>query len=95
VFYSKNIGTMNDARLRLPEFDRLYEASRKLPDGPERAKLYRKMTDLVLAYTPWILWVYPYDNILTQPWVKAYKLHPFMRNQWKFYDVDRLPAIAR
>jgi len=89
VFYSKNIGTMNDARLRLPEFDRLYEASRKLPDGPERAKLYRKMTDLVLAYTPWILWVYPYDNILTQPWVKAYKLHPFMRNQWKFYDVVR------
>ena len=95
VFYSKNIGTMNDARLRLPEFDRLYEASRKLPEGPERAALYRKMTELVLAYAPWILWVYPYDNFLTQPWVKGFKLHSFLRYQWKYYDVDKLPATAR
>ena len=31
--YSKNIGTSNDARFRLPEYDRALRASRKLPDG--------------------------------------------------------------
>ena len=31
---SRNIGTSNDARLRLPEYDRLYEQAHALPDGP-------------------------------------------------------------
>jgi peptide/nickel transport system substrate-binding protein len=85
--YSHNIGTSNDARLRLPEYDRLYEESRALPDGPARMALYRKMTALVLAYAPWMLQTYPYDNVLTQPWVRGYKQHPFLRSQWRFYDV--------
>jgi ABC-type transport system substrate-binding protein len=87
--YSRNIGTSNDARLRLPEYDRLYEESRALPDGPARAALYRKMTELVLGYAPWMLQTYPYDNELTQPWVRGYKQHPFLRSQWRFYDVAR------
>lgn len=87
TLYSKNIGTMNDARLRLPEYDRLYEAARRLPDGPERNALYRRMTALVVAYAPWLITVYPYDNVLAQPWVRGYRQHPFLRSQWRFYDV--------
>ncbi len=33
-FYSRNIGTSNDARMRLPAFDALYEKSRNLPHSP-------------------------------------------------------------
>jgi ABC-type oligopeptide transport system substrate-binding subunit len=51
--YSRNIGTSNDARLRLPEYDALYERSRTLPDGPERYALFRRMTELVVAWAPW------------------------------------------
>jgi len=87
--YSKNIGTSNDARLRLAEYDRAYEAARRLPDSPERSALYRKMTDLVNAYAPWLLATYPYDNILAQPWVRGYRQHPFLRGQYRFYDVER------
>jgi len=87
--YSHNIGTSNDARLRLPEYDRLYEQSRALPDSPARMALYRRMTELVLAYAPWMLQTYPYDNVLTQPWVRGYKQHPFLRSQWRYYDVAR------
>jgi ABC-type transport system substrate-binding protein len=64
--YSRNIGTSNDARFRLPEYDRLYEASRKLPDGAERNAIYRKMTELVVNYAPWLLGDYPYSNVLAQ-----------------------------
>ncbi len=85
--YSRNIGTSNDARFRLPEYDRLYEASRKLPDGPSRDAIYRRMTDLVLGYAPWLLVDYPYANVLAQPWLKGYKQNVFLRNQWKYYDV--------
>ncbi len=86
--YGRNIGTSNDARFRLPEYDRLYEASRKLADGAERTAIYRRMTEIILNYAPWTLDSYPYSNVLVQPWVKGYKLNVFLRNQWKFYDVE-------
>jgi oligopeptide transport system substrate-binding protein len=89
VLYSKNIGTSNDARLRLPEFDRLYEDARKRPDGPQRNAIYRKLTELVQNYAPWVLGDYPYSNVLAQPWLKGYKQHPFVKNEWKYYDIDR------
>jgi len=87
--YSRNIGTSNDARFRLPEYDALYERSRLLPDGPERHALFRKMTELVVAWAPWKLGVYPYANVLAQPWLKGYKQHPFLRHQWQYYDLAR------
>jgi peptide/nickel transport system substrate-binding protein len=86
--YSKNIGTSNDARLRLPEYDKLYEAAHALPDGPERNALFRKMNELILGYAPWILVDYSYYNVLIQPWLKGYKANPFRREQWWYYDVD-------
>ena len=87
--YSPNIGLSNDARLRSPEYDKTYEAARKLPDGPERYALYRKMNELVAAYAPWILGIYTYDNVLTQPWLMGYKQNPFLRNQWMYYAIER------
>jgi oligopeptide transport system substrate-binding protein len=89
--YSRNIGTSNDARLRLPEYDALYERSRALPNGPERTALFLGMTQLVLNYAPWKLGLNPYANVLAQPWLKGYKQHPFFRHQWKYYDVAPRP----
>ena len=89
--YSRNIGTSNDARLRLPEYDALYERSRALPNGPERTALFLKMTGIVLNYAPWKLGLNPYANVLAQPWLKGYKQHPFLRHQWKYYDVGPRP----
>jgi ABC-type transport system substrate-binding protein len=87
--YSKSVGTSNDARFRLPEFDKAYEAAMLLPDGPERNAQYRKMTDLVFAYAPWMLLGNAYANALAQPWLKGYKQNPFYQHQWKYYDVAR------
>ena len=85
--YSKNVGTSNDARFRLPEYDRLYDASVRLPEGAERTALYRRMSELVVSYAPWILGLNPYESVVAQPWLKGYKQSPFFRNQWKYYDV--------
>ncbi len=35
------------SRFKLPEFDRLYEKARAMPDGPERLAVERKMSELV------------------------------------------------
>jgi ABC-type transport system substrate-binding protein len=85
--YSKNIGTSNDARLRLPEYDRMYEQARALPDGPERTALFRRLTALIEAYAPWIMAYHPYANWVAQPWLRGYKSNPFVRHQWEYYDL--------
>ncbi|HSC23329.1 MAG TPA: ABC transporter substrate-binding protein [Casimicrobiaceae bacterium] len=85
---SRNIGTSNDARLRLPEYDRLYDRARVLPDGAERNAIFRKMNELIAAYAPWIVADYPYRNDLAQPWLRGFKPNPFQRAQWAYYDVD-------
>jgi ABC-type transport system substrate-binding protein len=90
-FYSKNIGTSNDARMRLPAFDALYEKSRLVPDGPQRTALFDQMNDMLFNYAPWIMTDYPYENMLVQPWLKGYKLNTFIEQQWRYLDVVGRP----
>ena len=90
-FYSKNIGTSNDARMRLPAFDALYEKARNLPDGPARTALFDEMNDMVFNYAPWILSNFPVKNVLAQPWLKGYKLNTFVEQQWRYLDLAAHP----
>jgi ABC-type transport system substrate-binding protein len=90
-FDSRNIGTSNDARMRLPEFDALYEKSRNLPDSPQRTAIFDQMNDLIFNHAPWIMTDYPYQNMLVQPWVKGYKLNTFVDQQWRYLDIGSRP----
>jgi hypothetical protein len=56
--------------------------------------MYRRMTELVLGYAPWLLQGYSYGNELAQPWVRGYRQHPFLRMQFRYYDVDRTAAAG-
>ena len=95
LLYGKHAGLSNIARFDLPEFNRLYDQSRKLPDSPERTKLFREMSQLVTAYAPWNLEVYRYENVVVYPWVTGYKYNAFMNHPWMYYDIDmRMPRKA-
>jgi ABC-type transport system substrate-binding protein len=89
LLYSKNKGNLNDARFSLPEFDRLYEASKLLPDSPQRTALYRKMSEYVQIYAPWHPGYYTYRNALVQPWIRGFKQHAFNEHPWMDLDVVR------
>ncbi len=93
MLYGPNSGQANHARFSLPEFDRLYERAKRLPDGPERNAIYREMNRLFLVYSPWRLQVHRYYNDLLQPWVTGYVRHPVMRGWWKYIDID-MPRYA-
>jgi len=88
LLYGPNIGQTNYSRFSLPEYDELYRASRRLPDGPERNKIYRRMSEIVAAYNPWWLGFYTIENTLVQPWVLGYKKHAYWEHPWKYLDVD-------
>jgi len=93
LLYSRNIGQSNYSRFALPEYDELYRKTKRLPDGPERNAVYRKMAELVAAYNPWDLGVYRIENTLVRPWVLGYKKHVNLEHAWKYLDVD--PARQR
>ncbi len=88
LLYGPNTGISNDARFKLPEYDRLYTASLKVPDGVERNRLYREMNRLVAAYAPWRLGVHRSFNHFINPWVKGYKKHPILYTSFKYLDID-------
>jgi ABC-type transport system substrate-binding protein len=88
LLYSKNIFQSNNACATIPEYDRLYEQSIRIPAGAERDKLYHEMTRIIETYAPWRLDISRYRNMLLQPRVLGYKKHPILHSEWKYIDVD-------
>jgi ABC-type transport system substrate-binding protein len=88
LLYGPNAGQSNDARFRLEAYDRIYRQAKRLPDSPERDRLYRELSRLAVAYAPWKLGIYRMETYLAQPWVIGYKPHPTMRSVLRYVDVD-------
>ncbi len=59
-----------------PEVDKLLEAARKSTDQDERAKLYRKMQEIVHDDAPWAFIANWKQNAATGDHVKGFKLQP-------------------
>lgn len=88
LLYGPNAAEENNARFDLPQFNRLYEEARTLPDSPQRTRLFDRMTELAVAYAPWRLTVHLFEDSLHQPWVSDYVPHPMRSENWMFVDVD-------
>ena len=88
LLYGPNIGQANDSRFNLPEFNQLYEKSQRLPDSPERTKLFDRMTDLEVAYAPWKLTHHLLEDHVLHDWVIGYKPHPIRADIYKYLDID-------
>jgi ABC-type transport system substrate-binding protein len=88
LLYGANVGQNNNACYRSAEFDSRYEQARRLPDGPERNRLYREMTRLMEVHTVWILGDSRYRNVLLQPHVVGFKKHPVFNAEWLYIDID-------
>ena len=96
LLYGPNTGQSNDSRFQLEAYDRIYRQAKRLPDSPERDRLYRELSRLAVVYAPWKLGIYRIETYLVQPWVVGFKPHPTMRSVLKYVDVDverrRAPA---
>ncbi len=86
--YGPSKGQSNHARLNLPEFDRLYDLQHSLPDGPQRMEAMTKAKELLIAYMPYKAHVHRIWTDLAQPWVVGYHRNVFLREFWKYIDID-------
>jgi ABC-type transport system substrate-binding protein len=87
LLYGKNVYQSNNACAVIPEYDKLYEQSLKLPDSPERNRLYHEMAKIIETYAPWRLDISRYRNMLVQARVQGYKKHPILHSEWQYIDV--------
>jgi ABC-type transport system substrate-binding protein len=86
----------NYGRFRLPQYDRLYEQARLLPDSPERTRLYQQMARLMVAYAPWKLNVHRISTDMWYPHVIGFRRTPMLGNHWwKYVDIDTERSRAR
>jgi ABC-type transport system substrate-binding protein len=92
LLYGPNTYESNNACYKSPEFDRRYEKSRSLPDGPERDRLYHEMTRIMEVDTVWLLADSRIRNALQQPNVVGFTKHPVLHAEWLYLDLDPKPA---
>ena len=86
--YGPNKGQANHARFDLPAYNRLYQAQRELPDGPERLAAMTEAKKLMIAYMPYKIHAHRIFTDLAQPWVVGYHRNIFVREFWKYVDID-------
>ncbi len=89
--YGPNKGGANHSRFSLPAFDALYEKQKALPDGPERQQVMEEASKLMVAYVPYKLSGHRIATDLMHPWVIGFRRNPFVREFYKYVDVD--PAV--
>ncbi|MDY7011300.1 MAG: ABC transporter substrate-binding protein, partial [Planctomycetota bacterium] len=89
LFYSPNIEKQtNNSNYSNPEFDRLYEKVRVMPDTPERTMLYAKMVNMISEDCPVLLLTEPQSYVLIYDWVKNFKPHPIGYGYAKYSRID-------
>lgn len=90
LLYGANVGQANYSRFNLPEFNKLFDEARGLPDSPERTRLFDRMTEIVIAYAPWRVRINDIEDSLAHRWVRHYVPHPMRSESWEYMDIDEL-----
>jgi ABC-type transport system substrate-binding protein len=93
--YGPNKGQANHARFDLAAFNALYEKQRVLPDGPERQAAMDAAKKLMIAYMPYKVHVHRIWTDLNQPWVRGYHRNIYVREFWKYVDIDAADLARR
>jgi ABC-type transport system substrate-binding protein len=92
LLYGPNRGQANHARFDLPAFNRLYEQQSALPDGPERDALIAQALRLSVVYMPYKATAHRIATDLLAPAVHGYRRHPFVRDFWRYVDIESREA---
>jgi len=86
--YGPNRGQANHSRFDLPAFNALYDKQAVMADSPERQQVMTQAAKLMIAYMPYKVHVHRVFTDLTQPWVLGYHRNIFVRDFWKYVDID-------
>jgi ABC-type oligopeptide transport system substrate-binding subunit len=78
----------NSSGYNNPEYDKLFEQTRFMPNGPERFALFARMNEMIREDVPVIVTFNHIAVGLHQNWVKNFKRHMMIDMPFKYFDVD-------
>ncbi len=83
-----SLGQSNKSRFNLPAYNEVYLRQKRLPNGPERQAAMDEAQRLLVAYAPYKFHAHRIFSDLAHPWVIGYHRNNFVREFWKFIDID-------
>jgi ABC-type transport system substrate-binding protein len=86
--YGPAKGESNLARFENAEYDRLYQKQLLMEDGPERLAIMQQMVKVLVAYMPYKFTTHRILTDLMHPWLMGYRRTAFVREFWKYVDID-------
>ena len=95
--YGGSIGLSNLARFKSADFDAIYRRLLAMPDSPERAALFKKASEIAVAYMPYRVHVHRIYNDFARPWITGYRQPLFREQVWQYIEVNgaaRARALA-
>jgi ABC-type transport system substrate-binding protein len=81
-------GQSNRSRFDLPAYNRTFLRQKGLPNGPERQAAMDEAQRLIVAYAPYKFHTHRIFSDLSHPWVIGYHRNNFVREFWKWIDID-------
>jgi oligopeptide transport system substrate-binding protein len=95
LLYSKNVAPgPNLGSWVNADFDRGYEATRHMPDGPQRLAHFREMNARVLDEAPVLFNYSPVRVSITQKWLRNFKRN-LLQPEFEFLDIDLARKTAK
>ena len=95
LLYSKNVAPgPNIGSFASAAYDKAYEASRHMADGPQRLAHFRAMDAVLLDEAPLLLNYSPLRVSITQKWLRNFKRN-LMQPEFEFMDVDMARKAQR
>jgi ABC-type transport system substrate-binding protein len=88
-------GSSNKSRFDLPAYNALYQKQKALPNGPERQAVMEEAAKLMIAYMPYKISVHRLFTDLAQPWVIGFDRNVFVRDFWRYVDIDSAAQAAK
>ncbi|MDE2453141.1 MAG: ABC transporter substrate-binding protein [Burkholderiales bacterium] len=85
----------NTSNYSNPEYDRLFDRMKTLPNGPEKQALIDRMVAIVQRDAPWTMGFFPYTSAAVQHWVHNSKPAVLVRDQGRYLRLDVAERVAR
>lgn len=84
-------GGENAGNYSNPEFDRLFERMKNMPNGPERQVVIDQMLEIARRDAPWVWGFHPREFVLHHQWYFNAKPNQMAHNALKYKRID--PAL--
>lgn len=78
----------NEANYSNPEFDKLFDKMKAMPNGPKRQAIIDRMVHIVQRDAPWAWGYYPRQFTLFHGWVHNAALNPMVTSSVKYLRLD-------